>query len=246
MERASADQWYRLESKSDGVTLIEEPFIKPFYRCNIWHVAGRDADLLVDSGMGVVSLREHVPLVRRGDKPILCAASHTHFDHIGAHAEFEHRLVHWLEADLLAQPTRANTLAESYVSRDIFTKLPPGDFDPKTYAVPPAPPTRVLEDGDLTELGDRSFEVIHTPGHSPGGIGLWEAETGVFISGDIVYNGELVEDTYHADMDDYMTSMERLLSLPVRVVHGGHFGSFGRARFEAIITAWSRAKGRLG
>ncbi len=39
----------------DDVTLIDEPFIHEFYRCNVWHVRGRDRDMLVDSGMGVVS-----------------------------------------------------------------------------------------------------------------------------------------------------------------------------------------------
>ncbi|MCB1404296.1 MAG: MBL fold metallo-hydrolase, partial [Rhodobacteraceae bacterium] len=58
-------------------------------------------------------------------------------------------------------------------------------------------------------LGDRHFEVIHTPGHSPGGIALWEAATGILFSGDILYDGPLVEDTYHADAADYRRSMER-------------------------------------
>ena len=40
--------------------------------------------------------------------------------------------------------------------------------------------------------------MIHTPGHSPGGIALWEAATGVLFSGDVLYDGPLVEDTYHA------------------------------------------------
>ena len=41
----------------DGVTLIHEPWIKPFFRCNIWHVRGRDRDLLFDTGLGHFSLR---------------------------------------------------------------------------------------------------------------------------------------------------------------------------------------------
>jgi hypothetical protein len=34
---------YRLDRKADGVTLISEPWIKPFYRCNLWHVRGGTA-----------------------------------------------------------------------------------------------------------------------------------------------------------------------------------------------------------
>ena len=58
MKRAAPQDWYRVQRKGDDVTLIDEPHIQPFYRCNIWHVRGRDRDMLVDSGMGVVSLRE--------------------------------------------------------------------------------------------------------------------------------------------------------------------------------------------
>ena len=48
------------------------------------------------------------------------------------------------------------------------------------------------------DLGDRAFEVIHTPGHSPGGIALYEPKTGILLSGDIVYDGPLIDDAYHS------------------------------------------------
>ena len=106
----------------------------------------------------------------------------------------------------------------------------------------PARPTRVLDDGDIIDLGDRHFEVIHTPGHSPGGIALWEPARGILFSGDIVYDGPLIEDTYHADAADYVRSMERMLELPVRVVHGGHFPSYGAERHREIIRSWLDGK----
>jgi glyoxylase-like metal-dependent hydrolase (beta-lactamase superfamily II) len=235
-DRARPEDWYRLERKADAVTLISEPFIKEFYRCNMWHVRGRDRDLLVDSGMGVVSLREWVPLVT--ERALTAVASHTHFDHIGCHHEFEDRAVHEAEANILEAPSNAATLADPYVTDDIFDFLPPKPYLSSTYALRSAPATRLLRDGDIVDLGDRHFEVIHTPGHSPGGIALWEAATGILFSGDIVYDGPLIEDTYHSDSLDYRASMERLYDLPVEVVHGGHFPSYGRARHREIIERW--------
>lgn len=240
MIRVSAEEWYKTRTVGDDVTLIDEPHIKPFYRCNMWHVRGRDADMLVDSGMGVVALRQHVPLLT--GRPIWAVASHTHFDHIGAHHEFEDRIVHAHEAAILARPDRAKTLADPYVTDEIFTNLPPRPYMSTRYAVQAAPATRIVVDGDAIDLGDRHFEVIHTPGHSPGGIALWEAATGILFSGDIVYDGELIEDTYHADLADYLVSMKRLLDIPVRVVHGGHFGSYGRERHRTIIKKWLDSK----
>ena len=48
----------------------------------------------------------------------------------------------------------------------------------------------------------------------------------------------------NANAADYVRSMERLLALPVRVVHGGHFPSFDGARHRRLITGWLEAKGR--
>ena len=242
MHRARPEDWYRVETKGDDVTLIDEPFIQPFYRCNCWHVRGRDRDMLVDSGMGVVSLRDWVPLVTERD--LTAVASHTHFDHIGCHHEFADRVVHAAEAGLLADPTNAATLADPYVTDEIFERLPPEPYQSTTYRLTAAPATRTVRDGDVIDLGDRVFEVIHTPGHSPGGIALWEAATGILFSGDIVYDGPLIEDTYHADAADYHRSMVRLYDLPVRVVHGGHFPSYGTERHRAIIRAWLDEKER--
>jgi glyoxylase-like metal-dependent hydrolase (beta-lactamase superfamily II) len=241
MRIATPETWYETTRLEDGVTHIHEPFIKAFYRCNVWHVRGRDKDMLVDSGMGVVSLREQVPKV--AERPCVADASHTHFDHIGCHHEFAERVVHKDEAGLMANPTRAGTLADPYVTDDIFTVLPPAPYSSTEYSVTAAPATRLVGDGDVIDLGDRHFEVMHTPGHSPGEIMLWEAASGILFSGDTVYDGPLIDDAYHSDIAAYVVSMKRILDLPVRLVHGGHFPSFGGARYRALIREYLEAKG---
>ncbi len=240
MDIVTADKWFTTHSCADDITYICEPHILEFYRCNIWHVRGRDRDMLVDSGMGVVSLREQIPTLT--ERPLSAVASHTHFDHIGGHHEFDDRVVHRAEAEIMASPSRRSTLADPYVTDDIFTALPPDPYESTLYAVKGAPATRIVDDGDVIDLGNRQFEVFHTPGHSPGGIALWEAASGVLFSGDIVYDGELIEDTYHSNATDYIASMERLLELPVNVVHGGHFSSYGRDRHREIINDWLAGK----
>jgi glyoxylase-like metal-dependent hydrolase (beta-lactamase superfamily II) len=225
--------WYETKKLDDGISLIRESHIKPFYRCNIWHVRGRDRDLLVDSGMGVVSLRDHVQLVC--ERPLVAVASHAHFDHIGGHHEFSERAVHAAEAEILAYPSRRNTVADLWVSDSMFTVLPAKDYKAADYEVRPAPATRLLQEGDVVDLGDRHFQIIHLPGHSPGSIALWEEASGILFSGDVVYDGELLDNAYHSNVDHYLASMERLRKIPARVVHAGHFASFGRTRLLALI-----------
>lgn len=46
--------WYRQRPVGNGITWIDERFIQDFYRCNIWPLRGRERDVMVDSGMGVL------------------------------------------------------------------------------------------------------------------------------------------------------------------------------------------------
>ncbi|MCY3597038.1 MAG: MBL fold metallo-hydrolase [Rhodospirillales bacterium] len=236
MRTETAENWYEVRTLDDAIIHIQEPHIRPFYRCNIWLVCGRERDLLIDSGSGLVSLCEQVASVRSGR--ILAVATHCHFDHIGSHHEFGKRAVHAREAQYLAEPDREAVLIDPYATVEMFSALPPGGFDQSDYAILPAPATQIVEDGDVLDLGDRHLEVIHTPGHSPGSIALWEAATATLFSGDTAYDGPLVTDTWNASLDDYVLSVERLQDLPVRVVHGGHFPSFGRDRFRSLLRAF--------
>jgi glyoxylase-like metal-dependent hydrolase (beta-lactamase superfamily II) len=96
----------------------------------------------------------------------------------------------------------------------------------------------VLDEGDVIDLGDRAFEVLHLPGHSPGSIGLWDAVSGTLFSGDAVYDGPLLDEIDGSDIDDYLATMERLRELPVTVVHGGHEPSFDRRRLVELCDAY--------
>jgi glyoxylase-like metal-dependent hydrolase (beta-lactamase superfamily II) len=137
-------------------------------------------------------------------------------------------------------------VADKWVCDDMFAALPSRDYRVADYEVRPAPATRLLRDGDIVDLGDRHFEVLHLPGHSPGSIALWEAAAGLLFSGDVVYQGELLDDAYHSNVGDYLASMERLRGIPARVVHAGHFASFGRDRLAELIDDYIAGKRRQG
>ncbi len=121
---------------------------------------------------------------------------------------------------------------------EFLTALPYEGFDPGAQTIEPATPTWLVEEGDVINLGDRSFEVLHFPGHSPGSIGLWEAATGTLFSGDAIYDGPLLYVFGDSNIDDYIRTLERLRELPVTVVHGGHDPSFGRERMIEICDTY--------
>lgn len=128
------------------------------------------------------------------------------------------------------------------IGEELITALPYAEYVLEAYRVRPAPPTRIVEEGDVLDLGNRQFDILHLPGHSPGGIGLWERRTGVLFSGDAIYDGPLLDAIPGANIEDYIHTMERLRALSVRVVHAGHDPSFGRERLVELADAWLRRR----
>jgi glyoxylase-like metal-dependent hydrolase (beta-lactamase superfamily II) len=244
MSSTIADKWYEVHAVSDGISLIRETHVATWLRCNMWHVRGRDHDLLIDTGMGVRPLKAEVSLLRQ--RPVTCIATHAHFDHIGAQHEFERRLGHPSESDIHAAPTRENSADWGpFVRAETFSALPDANFDYRQYAVTPAPLTGYLDEGDVVDLGDRVFQVLHLPGHSPGSIALYEQSTGTLFSGDTIYDGALYDTVYHSDRTLYRQSLERLRGLPVTTVHGGHDNSFGRERMLRLIDNYLAGKNTI-
>jgi len=247
-----AERWFEHRTVDDGVVLITEPNVDPFLRANLFLVRGRDRDLLVDSGLGLASLREGV--AELFERPVVAVATHRHFDHTGGLHEFDEVVVHRDDADAVTNAEGfASLRIEDYPPEELsgyeappslLTALPRDGFDVASYAVTPVTPTRVVDEGDVVDVGDRRFEVLHLPGHTPGEIGLWEAETRTLFSGDCVYeSGVLLDDLPESDIPAYVRSMVRLRDLPVRIVHGGHDDSFGRERLLELIDEYERTRG---
>ncbi|MEQ1873794.1 MAG: MBL fold metallo-hydrolase [Ilumatobacteraceae bacterium] len=246
-----AQRWFDSRRIDDAITLLWEPHVVESVRCNIWHVRGRDRDLVIDTGMGVGSLVSEMGDLL--DKPVAAVATHGHDDHIGGHHEFAEVFAHALEAPLLQAPALntldvvegwgADTLALfaecDYILEDpYFVDALPAGYVFEQYRMQPARVTRLLDDGDIVDTGDRAFEVVHLPGHSPGSIGLWDQATGTLFSGDAMYDGPLLDNLPESSIADYCATMRRLMTLPVDVVHAGHNDSFGRERLHELCRAY--------
>lgn len=225
--------WYETRDYRDAITRVRESHVIADVRCNMWHVRGRERDALIDTGFGLRPLLEEVAALR--ERPILAVASHTHFDHVGGHHQFDERLVHPAEAAILTSPTDHTTVWRPYRDQPVLRELPTEGFRMEEWSVEAAPPTRLIDDGDVIDLGDRVLEVFHLPGHSPGSVCLYEAATRTLFTGDVVYDGQLFDHLYSSDRDVYRESLARLLEIPADTYHCGHDESFGRDRLGDIV-----------
>lgn len=233
MATTSASTWYERRAYPGGIIRLREPFVHPIFQSNIWFAPGRDFDLLVDAGMGLAPLAPELPTT--DGKSLIAVATHVHVDHVGALHEFALRAGPAVEAAHFRSMDDFATFADEFRALDEPVSTPPfPGWDPKTYAIPPAPLSRLLAEGDVLDLGDRAFRVLHLPGHSPGCLGLIDDADGTFFSGDAIYDDELYDSLRGSDRAAYRATMQRLLTLDVSIVHGGHGESFGQARMREI------------
>ncbi len=229
----ASKNWFRKRRVSDDLTVLDEPYVHEIFRSNVWHLRGRDADLVVDTGMGLGILSAALDLTP--GKPVVVVATHAHVDHVGSLHEFAERAGPRIEAEAFATMEDKVTYADAFRALKYPVSAKPSDgWNAKKYRLTPAPLTRLLDDGDVVETGDRVFRVLHLPGHSPGSIGLLDERDGLLFSGDAIYDDELYDELPDSDRDAYRATMARIAGLPVRIVHGGHGESFDAARMREI------------
>lgn len=227
--------WFQSRRLAPGVFVTLEPAVASMFRATMVTVSGRDRDLQFDFGCGVMPLRPALPLTAR---PVIAVASHAHVDHIGGLHEFDDRLGHAAEAAGFAGLPGIETFAEEFRGWPDVAAPPPPRWTVGDWQLRPAPLTRMLAEGDRIDLGDRVFTVLHLPGHSPGGIGLLDEADGLFLSGDAIYDDDILDDLPGASVPDYVATMERLRHLDCRLIIGGHGPEMSRARMVAVAEAY--------
>jgi glyoxylase-like metal-dependent hydrolase (beta-lactamase superfamily II) len=220
--------WYDVQRVDDLVTRIEEPHVDGLLRANTWLVG----EVLIDAGLGVAPLRPLLPPVSE------VVLTHAHLDHMGAAHEFDRVSAHPLEPveqagrGSLQGPVLARILGlPDTLPELLIERLPHEDYDPYAYQLQPVRPSRSLGDGDLVG----PLRVIHLPGHTPGSIALYDQERRTLFSGDVIYDGALLDELPESNKRHYRRSLRQLLDLDIETVHPGHGDSFSGDRLGELI-----------
>ena len=175
--------------------------------CNSFFIDG-PKKILVDPGHHHLfgHIRDNLEDLSLGPEDIdMVMLTHGHPDHIEAVQHFAETsasvAIHTLEWHFI------KNLAPQYGD-----SIGAGNFEPGAF----------LQDGDL-DVGDYHFEVIHTPGHSPGSVCLYWPERKVLFTGDVVFNQGIGRtDLPGGDGEQLKESIRNLSRLDVEYLLPGH------------------------
>lgn len=210
------NDWFTIDKIDENTYIISE--YRHWEETHCYLLNGENNSLLIDTGLGICNIYDEV--IKLTDKPVIAAATHIHWDHIGGHKFFPEFYAHqaelgWLNGEF---PLSAETVRNMVVDRCDLPK----EFDVSGYNMFQGMPSRILEDGDIIDIGGRMVEVLHTPGHSPGHMCFWEKERGYLFTGDLVYKDTLLAYYPSTEPIAYLASLERIAELPVSRVFPAH------------------------
>ena len=183
---------------------------------NIFLVTGEDP-FVVDTGTGLNHVKVLAKLLSlaEGIQPRRIILTHRHYDHVGGASKLSRELeaevfIHELDASVVESADLRGTAAHFYTSKMEPVK------------------TTHLNGGEVFETGDHRFEVIHTPGHTAGGICLLDRGTGDLITGDTVFVGGVGRwDLESGNHKALVASVRKLINLDFKAIYPGHGESTG-------------------
>ena len=218
----------------DDLHLTREVHFFEGNRANIWLIKGPSKDVIIDTGLGVRNLRDHLEKLglieaAGGERECCVVCTHNHFDHSGGARHFKSVYIH--EDDLPGLRDGRQTETLNYVKQSHFDWPPYRGFSARAYKVP-ATFCQPLKDGDRIDIGGGEYlNIVHVPGHTKGSIAVHYPARRELFTGDFVYDcgwgGNLFDWLPNSSVRKYVETsygmMDWLREKDIATVYPGHF-----------------------
>ena len=191
------DDWFAIETIVPGLHAIGEP--NHHYRNWSYLIEGTQSALLFDSGTGFRNIAPVIDHLTK--KPVTVLPSHLHFDHVGNLDKFP--TIALADLPMLRALDQSGIIQED---PDLFL----GAWENQTW--PRFSASGWVEIGKTIDLGRRSLEVLHTPGHSTDSITLQLQSENILLVADFIYPGALYAQVPGSNLADYLASAELVLA----------------------------------
>ena len=183
---------------------------------NTYLVLGQEKALLVDTGMGVGSLKAVVDSIT--SLPVQVLNTHGHPDHAGGNAEFGPAMIH------PADKATADRMANLAFRRADIARIAGSEHPEMINMLQPDSENGFIfiEDGHVIDLGGRRLTVHHTPGHTVGSVCVFDEATGTLFGGDTVQPNIGMMSIESAPPDALLAGLKKIAPLDVKRVMYGH------------------------
>lgn len=248
-----------LSEVASGITAVDTQMVgEP--ECNAVYVVRAAEPALVECGPGadVPVILEALDLLGLGaDDLAHLVVTHIHLDHAGGAGELSRAFpsatvwVHERGAPHLVDPTRLVASTARTYGEDRMRA-----FFGRTLPVAPER-IRAVADGDRIALGERTLDVVHTPGHASHHVALHDDGSGAIFTGEAIGSYLPWADCYRpalpppeTDVEEALASIETIRSRRPSMLLTSHFGAVADAdegcrRGAARVRSWSASVRRL-
>lgn len=196
------DDYFSIEYIDSKTITIGEP---RYWQDNFnYLIIGKEKAILFDSGPGERNIKSIIEQLT--EVPVIQVVSHFHFDHIGCVDQFED--VYIAENQLIGLQVSDDNYLK--INEDIYLGTLEGKkCDGITIS-------RIINDQDPIDIGDRKIEVIYTPGHAVHSISLFDRENNFLFAGDLLMKGWLTSRNdviKGSNLDEFRKSVNSVLSI---------------------------------